>query len=361
MNAENTVIDNKDDILENLTRTLLYEGYSLFPYHRNAIKNQKPIPFGVVYPADYNAFNMHAHSEMHTDCIVTGDGDLMINVTVRFLHLKKTEVFQINAGADSDENNFSPIYEISVNGELYQAGWQTIERKINSGDLRIGQLVDNPKTLSISFDKVFKSKFIWDLNGEITGKQIISILPIEGTVTIKAIPVENMENAYRVIVFITNSTPVENANEISRDEISRQSFLSTNTILNTTTGEFISLQNPGEKWVSIIEQCQNKGTWPILIDENNKTLLSSPIIVYDYPKINPRSNGDLFDSLEIEEALILHFSVMSDEEKNKIAQSDEKLRSMLNKVGQVTPNEIINLHGGFSSIEQPTIHTEKEK
>nr|MDQ6890377.1 hypothetical protein [Bacteroidota bacterium] len=79
MNAENVEIDNKDHILENLTRTLLYEGYSLFPYHRNAIKNQKPIPFGVVYPADYNAVNVHAHSEMHTDCIVTGEGDLIIN------------------------------------------------------------------------------------------------------------------------------------------------------------------------------------------------------------------------------------------------------------------------------------------
>ena len=43
-------------------------------------------------------------------------------------------------------------------------------------------------------------------------------------------------------------------------------------------------------------------------------------------KLIQRVKGDLFDSLEIEEALMLHFSVMSEEEKQKIAQSDEKLR-----------------------------------
>ncbi len=57
MNSKNADILNSESILENLTKTLLYEGYSLFPYHRSAIKNQKPVPFGVIYPKDYNAYN----------------------------------------------------------------------------------------------------------------------------------------------------------------------------------------------------------------------------------------------------------------------------------------------------------------
>ncbi len=94
MSNENVDISNKDSILENITRTLFYEGYSLFPYHRSAIKNQKPIPFGVIYPKEYNAFNVHAHSSMQTECIVTGNENLIINISVRFLHLKKYRLFR---------------------------------------------------------------------------------------------------------------------------------------------------------------------------------------------------------------------------------------------------------------------------
>ena len=359
MKNENNRIMNKGSIVENLARTLLYEGYSLFPYHRNAIKNQKPIPFGVVYPNDYHSFNEHAHAEMVTDCIVSGDKNLEININVRFLHLIKTEILKKEI-SESKEDNFVSVYELNSNEGLYQSGWQTIERKISSGDLLVAHLTGEIKFLPFSFEKEFESKNIQDGNGKIVGKKIITVLPVEGTVLIKAIPLENMENVFRIIVFITNNTPVINAENVSRDEIFCQSFLSTNTILNASNGEFISLQNPGEKWERIIEQCKNKGTWPILIDENNTTLLSSPIIVYDYPKINPKSKGDLFDSLEIEEALMLHFTVMSDEEKQKIAQSDEKLRSMLNKVSQVTPDEIISLHGGFSDALHPANSNNKE-
>lgn len=344
MNNETNDILNKDCIVDNLTRTLLYEGYSLFPYHRSAIKNQKPIPFGVVYPHDYHSCNEHAHAEMVTDCIVDGNKNSEININVRFLHLIKTEIFS------KEKENFVPVYELNLNGELYQSGWQTIERKISKGNLTITSPTKEMETLPFNFENEFESILLKNENGEITGKKITSILPVEGAVVIKAIPMENMGNAFRIIVFINNNTPVINAQNISRDEIFRQSFLSTNTILNVENGEFISLQNPGEKWKDLIDECKNKDTWPILIDGSNTTLLSSPIIVYDYPKINPKSKGDLFDSLEIEEALMLHFSVMSDEEKEKIAQSDEKLRSMLNKVSQVTPDEIISLHGGFSEV-----------
>ncbi|HEV8083383.1 MAG TPA: hypothetical protein VGP55_09290 [Chitinophagaceae bacterium] len=359
MRNENIDILSKDSILDDITRTLLYEGYSLFPYHRTAIKNQKPIPFGVVYPTDYNIFNTHAHSNMQTECIVTGDENLIINISVRFLHLKKIQIVQKEVN-ESEEDNFVPAFELNLNGDIFQPGWQTIERKLDSGDLSVLRLMEKSEIISFKFDRDVESISLCDENGEIAAKQINSILGMQGAIVMKASAIENNENAFRIHVSITNDTPVEDAKEVSRDEIFNQSFLSTNIILNAVNGKFISVQNPGIEWGTIIEQCHNRGTWPILIDETDTTLLSSPIIVYDYPKINPRSHGDLFDSLEIEEALMLHFSVMSDDEKQKISQSDDKLRSMLTKVGQVTPEEIINLHGGFSNTNQTTIHSKKE-
>ena len=77
--------------------------------------------------------------------------------------------------------------------------------------------------------------------------------------------------------------------------------------------------------------------------------------MYDYPQINPQSQGDLFDSTEIEEALLLHVNLLSDEEKKRIGQSDEKLQAMLQKVSEITPEELIKFHSGLKNSTEKII------
>ncbi len=184
MSKESPAILNKNSILDNITRTLLYEGYSLFPYHRSAIKNQKPIPFGVVYPREYNAFNAHAHSNMQTECIVTGDENLIINISVRFLHLKKIQVFEKEIN-ETEEDNFIPVYELNLNGKLFQPGWQTIERKLDSGDLTVSQLLYKENKIAFEFDEEIENNFLQNENGDILAKQINSIMGLKGNVVLK--------------------------------------------------------------------------------------------------------------------------------------------------------------------------------
>src|SRR5258707_8369501 len=98
------IAEDTDSILENLTRTLLYEGYALYPYYRSAVKNQKPIPFGVIFPKDYNPYHEHSHSYVQSQCIINGSNDLTVSINVHFLHLRKTELFQhINNSDNNDE------------------------------------------------------------------------------------------------------------------------------------------------------------------------------------------------------------------------------------------------------------------
>ncbi len=327
----------EDPVLENLTRTVIYEGYSIFPYHRSAVKNQKPIPFGVIYPEKYHINDPHAPSLMRTECIVVGAKGTAINITVRFLHLITTQSCEPNEKSDNS---------------TFGNGWQTIERRIHSEDLLLAELVHKNKILPIAFDKI-DEKESWDKEkAGVKSKQINSVSEIKGEIILDAFPVENKTGIYRLRVTVKNNTSVENSGTISRDEALRQSFLSTNTILKITNGELISCQNPPEDFKDIIAKCESIGTWPILIDESHTTMLSSPMILYDYPKINPQSQGDLFDSLEIEEMLILHLSAMSDEEKEKIAETDAKIRAMLDKARQVTPAELLNLHGGMFENKQ---------
>lgn len=337
MNGENISISNTKSLLENLTRTVLYEGYSIFPYHRSSIKNQKPIPFGVIYPEEYQTHNLQVPSVMQTECIITAQENTTINITVRFLHLITSDAHQEN-----DKNYIN----------TYQGGWQTIEREVNSGNLLITTLVNSQKILPIKFNEIDIDKKGYDNNENLKAKIFNNVSPIEGKVIIKAFAIANEKNIFRLRITVINNTAVINADDISRDEAFRQSFLSTNTILKINDGEFISDQSPAENFRDIVAKCQKIGTWPILIDESNTTMLSSPIILYDYPQINAQSKGDLFDSLEIEEMLILHLSAMSDEEKERIGESDEKMRAMLDKARQVTPEELLNLHGGMFENKQ---------
>src|SRR5262249_46516908 len=89
------------------------------------------------------------------------------------------------------------------------------------------------------------------------------------------------------------------------------------TILCATNGEFISLMDPPEALREIAAACDNVGTWPVLAgDEGQRAImLSSPIILYDYPRIAPESSGDLFDSTEIDEMLALRILTLTSEEK----------------------------------------------
>ena len=54
------------------------------------------------------------------------------------------------------------------------------------------------------------------------------------------------------------------------------------------------------------------------------TILASPIILYDYPRIAPESPGDFFDGTEIDEMLTLRILTLTDEEKRAMAAVDER-------------------------------------
>ena len=63
------------------------------------------------------------------------------------------------------------------------------------------------------------------------------------------------------------------------------------------------------------------------------------------PQIAPESRGGLFDSTEIEEALLLHVQVLSDAERDEIEQADPAVREMVARAAAATPEEIAALHG----------------
>jgi hydrogenase maturation protease len=79
-------------------------------------------------------------------------------------------------------------------------------------------------------------------------------------------------------------------------------------------------------------------------------MLSSPIILYDYPQVAPESPGDLFDGGEIDEILSLRIMTMTDEEKQEMRDSDERTRKILERTENLPEEQLMKLHGALRGL-----------
>jgi hydrogenase maturation protease len=96
------------------------------------------------------------------------------------------------------------------------------------------------------------------------------------------------------------------------------------------------------------------GTWPVLVGDEQKAerniLLSSPIILYDYPKVAPESAGPLFDGTEIDEILTLRILTMTDQEKLEMRQVHQQARALLERTESLPADSLLKMHG---TLRQP--------
>jgi hypothetical protein len=86
-------------------------------------------------------------------------------------------------------------------------------------------------------------------------------------------------------------------------------------------------------------------TYPVLASADDDAVLGTSYVLPDHPQIAPESRGGLFDSTEIEEALLLHVQVLSDGERAEIEQADPAVREMVARAAAASPEDIIALHG----------------
>ena len=86
---------------------------------------------------------------------------------------------------------------------------------------------------------------------------------------------------------------------------------------------------------------------------DRSTLLSSPIILPDYPEIATESPGDMFDGGEIDELLILNVLALTDEEREEMRASDPRTRELLERCAGLPGEHLLKLHGAVRDF-QPT-------
>jgi hypothetical protein len=125
------------------------------------------------------------------------------------------------------------------------------------------------------------------------------------------------------------------------------SFRAAHAMLRTPRGAFVSLTDPPERLRAAAEACDNVGVWPILVGEPGTadTMLCSPIILEDHPRIAPESPGDLYDGGEIDGLLTLSIMSLTDEEKAEIRAGDPRGRAILERTESLTREQLGRLHG----------------
>ena len=86
-------------------------------------------------------------------------------------------------------------------------------------------------------------------------------------------------------------------------------------------------------------------------------MLSSPIILYDYPQLAPESPGDLFDGTEIDEILSLRILTLTDDEKREIRETDERARLILERTESLPEEQFLKLHGVLRGLRPSAAET----
>jgi hydrogenase maturation protease len=227
-------------------------------------------------------------------------------------------------------------------GQSWQEG---TERAVMSEELSLECLTKELLTKTFALPASSVTEPARDESGADTRLTIRTTEDIAGRLVLSAVRLK--KDLYKVTLHLSNETDFPGAAQATRDQAIMKSLLSAHSILSVDGGEFVSLLETPEEFKEYAAQCKNVGTWPVLVGEEGQrdAMLSSPIILYDYPQIAPESAGDLFDGTEIDEILALRILTLTEDEKREMRQGDERARQILERTEALPEEQFLKLHG----------------
>ena len=305
--------DGPKDAVEQIVRAVLYEGYLLWPYRASALKNRQRWTLGGVYPEPYGRARGGDDPWLaQTQCLMEADLRDTLDVRIRFLQLVLCE----------------------IDGGVRE---EATEREVAAPGLRLADLVGHPHRLEIDIPPGRDEARSWHAlrgDAEVGAEQV-------------------RPGVFRVTVTLTNTTDWRGE---ARQEAQRRAFVSAHIVLIAGGPGFVSQMDPPDEFRALAEECRNIGVWPVLVGEEGErhTMLASPIIIYDHPKIAPESPGDLYDATEIDQLLRLSVLSLSDEERQEIRAGDPRGREILDLCEGLSPDQLMLLHGALRDVRGVT-------
>jgi hypothetical protein len=361
------------DGAEKIAAAILYEGYILYPYRPTAIKNRQRWNFGTLYPRVYaEAQRPQEPFCLVAECLAVADAKASLDVRISFLQLTPTQI--------TDE-----LTDPSL-------AWdEAVERTSEHGWLRVDDLVASPLSLTAEMETAGPSTAL--RSGPTAGRgrqdddsvagpsilaealagttELSSRLPrpavgpersvVEGPEVQKNLQIELsiraeilQDGVYKLRLEVQNVSPLPSGAGAKRDEALPLSFVSAHLLLGITGGEFVSLLDPDPAYRAAVAACCNTGVFPVLVgDEPDRGMMfCSPIILYDYPKIAPESEGDFFDGTEMDEMLTLRVLTLTDAEKQEMRSGDPRARKILERTEALTSDSMLKAHGVIRGLRE---------
>jgi hypothetical protein len=321
------------DSVEKIAAAILYEGYILYPYRPTAIKNRQRWNFGTLYPRVYaEAQRPEEPFRLVAECLATADAGAKLDLKVSFLQLIRQQQSVSMADAEALKLLTDP-----------SLAWdEGVERTSEHSRLQISDLVASP--LSLTLEMVGTG-----LPEERSG-ELAPIVQIGLTITAQSL----QNGACKLRIEMQNTSPLPSGAEATRDEALPLSSVSAHLLLGITGGEFISLLDPAPSFQEAAAMCSNLGVFPVLVGEepDRSMLFCSPIILYDYPKIAPESEGDFFDGTEMDEMLTLRVLTLTDAEKQEMRNGDPRARKILERTEALTSDSMLKAHGVIRGLRE---------
>jgi len=350
------------DRAEKIAEAVLYEGYMLYPYRISSIKNRQRFNFGVLYPPAFCERQSGTEaSSMQTECLIRTTPSARITVKMRFLQIVRRTIGKLRtAGREEPPGvapNFKVVDRLEVAGRVYQPWQEAFEREVDYFALHPASL-SSLASMKFSFPHRRSFEYLRDERGDAVGVIVREWEELQGSVHFHSEKLR--DGIVRIRVRVHNERYFDSLfarESADREAVLHHSFASAHTILGIENGEFISLLDPPEEMKEFAAECRNVGTWPVLAGESSEAVLSSPIILYDYPQIAPESAGNLFDSTEIDEILSLRILTLTDDEKREVRQSDDRAREILDRTENMREEQIMKMHGvlrGLSPMREET-------
>ena len=286
--------------IEELVRSLLYEGYALYPY-TPGVKNATPTPFGIVYPPDYAEAQPAAFSMLRLEAVLQGGPDALLSGTALFLQ---------------------------ATGERHEAA----ERSLELGPVTLAELAREPMRETVRLPARRRRR-----------------------------AQRSRRDASRAALADARPGPAlrpqRDRDVMGPDRGLPRRGASPQPDLHppAARGRGRTLRLPARAGGAGRARRRSPASpstpSPCCWARRTTALLGAAIVLPDHPELAPESLGNLFDNTEIEEALLLHVHALSDDEREQIAGQDPAVREMIERAESTTGEEIMGLHGRLTYTE----------
>lgn len=322
---------------------ILYEGYLLYPYRGSARKNQSRFQFGVLMPPAYRDVDDCEPSASQTECLLECPDDATVSVIARFLHLQRR---QVEAAGDGP-GGFRAVASMEVDGTEVITWDEAAERECRA-DAPVSALLAGQVDVPVEVPGSESTELLTGSGGRAVGRLVRRQAPLTAMIRLQAQRLPGPYGGLRLRVRIENHTAPDGPLRRREDGL-RLALIAAHALIHVPGGTFLSLTEPPEWAAPHAAACANTGTWPVLAgpDECTELMLSSPVILYDHPRIAAESAGELFDSTEIDEILTLRTLALTDEEKREARATDPRAAALLDRLDDLPPEMLERMHGAI--------------